>query len=65
MNSTDHDLLIKIDQQLTTMQIQMSNFVTNDRFQPVESIAYGLVGLILIAVMGALVSSVVTRKKKE
>lgn len=64
MNSTDHDLLIKIDQQLATMQLQMSTFVTNDRFQPVETIAYGLVALIMIAVVGALISTVI-RKKKE
>ena len=36
-----------------------SNFVTNDRFWPVRTIVYGGAGIILTAVVGAIVAMVV------
>ncbi len=36
-----------------------SNYVTKDQFEPIKKIVYGLVSLILVAVVGALVSLVV------
>jgi len=40
-------------------QIIKDNYVTNDRFKPVEKIVYGGVSLILIAVLTAIVATVV------
>lgn len=37
---------------------QHSNFVSKDEFEPIKRIVYGLVGLILVAVVGAMVSLV-------
>jgi len=36
-------------------------YVSNDRFMPVEKLVYGLVGIILLAVVGALVALVINR----
>lgn len=37
------------------------NYVTKDEFRPVKSLVYGLVGLILVSVVGALLALVVGR----
>ena len=37
------------------------NYVTQDQFEPVKKIVYGLVGLILVAVVGALIGLVITK----
>ena len=36
-------------------------YVTKDRFQPVERIVYGMVGTILLAVLGAVVALVINK----
>lgn len=36
-------------------------YVSNDRFMPVEKLVYGMVGVILLAVVGALVALVVSK----
>jgi hypothetical protein len=36
-----------------------SGYVTKDQFEPVKKIVYGLVGLILVAVVGALMGLIV------
>jgi hypothetical protein len=36
-----------------------SDYVTRDEFSPIKSIVYGLVGIVLTAVVGALVALVV------
>jgi hypothetical protein len=38
-----------------------SNYVSKQEFDPVKIIVYGLVGLILVAVVGALISLVVRK----
>lgn len=38
-----------------------SNYVTKDQFEPVKNIVYGMVSLILLAVVGALVALVVNK----
>ncbi len=38
---------------------QSLNFVSKDEFEPIKRIVYGVVGLILVAVVGAVVSLVV------
>ena len=39
-----------------------TNYVTRDEFTPVKSIVYGMVGIILIAVFGALIALVVKQQ---
>lgn len=39
-----------------------SHYVSKEEFEPVKKIVYGLVGLILVAVVGALVALVVGAK---
>ena len=36
-----------------------SRFVTHDEFEPIKKVVYGLVGLILVSVVGALVALVI------
>ena len=36
-----------------------SNYVSKEEFEPIKKIVYGLVGLILVAVVGALMALVV------
>lgn len=38
-------------------------FVTLDQFQPVQKIVYGLVGAILLSVIGALLTLIITKAK--
>lgn len=40
-------------------RLQQTNYVSHDEFEPIKRIVYGLVGIILVAVVGALVSLVV------
>ena len=37
------------------------NYVTKDQFEPVKKVVYGLVALILVAVVGALMALVVSK----
>lgn len=39
----------------------VSTYVTKDQFEPIQRLVYGVVGLILFAVVGAVVSLVVNR----
>lgn len=47
------DKLDNVDQKIST------HYVSRDEFEPIKRIVYGMVGLILIAVVGALVSLVI------
>ena len=38
-----------------------SKYVTHDEFEPVKKVVYGLVGLILVAVIGALIGLIIIR----
>lgn len=38
------------------------DYVTQDQFEPVKKIVYGLVGLILVAVVGAVLALITVRK---
>jgi Na+/H+ antiporter NhaC len=42
-----------------------SQYVTRNEFNPVKSIVYGMVGVILLAVLGALVALVVGQNVKQ
>lgn len=39
-----------------------TGYVTTDEFEPIKKLVYGLVALIMIAVVGAILSLVVTKK---
>lgn len=39
-----------------------SHYVTKEEFEPIKKVVYGLVGIILVAVVGAVVSLVVTSR---
>ena len=43
-----------------TQKLQ-SNYVTQDQFEPVKKIVYGLVTIILVAVVGALIGLVIIK----
>ena len=47
------DKLDGVDQKIST------HYVSREEFEPIKKIVYGMVGLILVAVVGALVSLVV------
>lgn len=60
------EMLHKIDKQTSqnTLQLQLvlksqSEFVSQAEFEPIKRLAYGMVGTILLAVIGALVALVV------
>ncbi len=38
-----------------------SNYITRVEFQPIQKLVYGMVGLILVSVVGALISLVVMK----
>lgn len=42
-------------------RIQQSNFVSKDEFEPIKRLVYGVVGLIMVAVVGAVLSLVITK----
>jgi hypothetical protein len=45
------------------IKIQLSgNYVTKDQFEPVRKIVYGMVSIILLAVMGAIIALVVKQQ---
>lgn len=39
-----------------------SHYVTKEEFEPIKKVVYGLVGIILVAVVGAVVSLVLTSR---
>jgi DNA-directed RNA polymerase specialized sigma54-like protein len=43
-----------------TQKLQ-SNYVTQDQFEPVKKVVYGLVTIILVAVVGALIGLVIIK----
>ena len=55
--------LTYIKEKLNAVDTKVSSgYVTKEQFEPVRNIVYGLVGLILVAVVGALVALVVGSK---
>jgi len=69
-NQSDETKLAVIQTDLTYIKEKLnavdnkvsSNYVSKDEFEPIKKIVYGLVSLILIAVVGALVALVVGAK---
>lgn len=52
--------LTYIKEKMNTIDTKVSNnYVSKEEFEPIKKIVYGLVGLILVAVVGALVALVV------
>lgn len=69
MNQSDETKLAVIQTDLTYIKEKLnavdtkvsSHYVSKEEFEPIKKIVYGLVSLILIAVVGAIVSLVVTQ----
>lgn len=66
MATSDHDLLIEIDQQLKDMKVQMTTFATKDNLDNLQNEVYG-VGVFVIAPLLVIViaQAFLNRKKKE
>lgn len=66
-NSSDTTKIALIQQDISYMKDKLDNvdqkisthYVSREEFEPIKKIVYGMVGLILVAVVGALVSLVV------
>ena len=72
MEGKDHDLLVEIHTTVKGIQCDfaefkkdLANYVRHEEFQPVKSIVYGLVSLILVAVIGALLSYVIIQNSNK
>ena len=52
-NSDDHNLIIKQVEEINEKLDKM--FVTKSEFDPIKNVVYGMIGLILVAVAGALI----------
>ena len=54
--NVDHERLIRIDERTINIENLIddmkNNYVTNDRFEPVRKIVYGMVGVTLLSVVG-------------
>ena len=69
-NQSDETKLAVIQTDLTYIKEKLnavdnkvsSNYVSKEEFEPIKNIVYGLVSLILVAVVGALVAIVVGAK---
>ena len=63
MKQTDETKLAVIQNDVTYIKEKLnaidSRVVSKDEFEPIKKIVYGLVGLILVAVVGALMALVV------
>lgn len=70
MNENDllqfRDTLIRIDERTQLLTQQLTEYrtstVTRDEFEPVQTLVYGGTGLILIAVVSALIYQVIRKK---
>lgn len=51
---------MKLDIKQIILEVQ-SQYVSKDEFEPVKRLVYGLVGLILVAVVGAILALVIVR----
>jgi hypothetical protein len=66
-NTSDNTKIALIQQDISYMKDKLDNvdqkisthYVSREEFEPIKKIVYGMVGLILVAVVGALVSLVV------
>lgn len=62
MNQEERDeLLIELKVRVTNIEALMEKFVTRDVFAPVKAIAFGLMALISVAVVGAVLKLVVLK----
>lgn len=53
------ETIARVDERTKYIVEALPNFVTKDEFSPVKAIAFGLVGLVCITVLGALIAAVV------
>lgn len=67
-NSDEQGLLGRLDERtkaiskrLERTEQSLQDYVTKDRYKPVELIAYGLVGGVVITVLGALLAQIIVK----
>ena len=67
-NSDEHGLLGRLDERteaiskrLERIEQSFQDYVTKDRYKPVELIAYGLVSGVVITVLGALLAQIIVK----
>lgn len=60
-NLSDHDLLVRIDEKVVAVHARMDEFVTRQEFLPVQRVVYGLVGMILVGIIGAIIRLVLIK----
>ena len=53
------ETIYRIDERTRHIETSMKKMVTQDEFLPVKMIVYGMVGFILLAILGAIVSFVI------
>lgn len=57
----EHSMLARLDERVKHVEAMVQSLVTRVEFAPVRMIAFGLAGLILSAVIAAIVASVLQR----
>lgn len=70
---TPEAVLARIDERTKTTEEKIthieekldSNYVTKDEFRPVKQLVYGFVGVVLLAVVGALVALVIIKPQQK
>lgn len=68
LNFTQRELLIRIDERTKNLvgrfedfEKSQIRFVSRDEFDPIKKVVYGMVSLVLVAVVTALIGMVVTQ----
>ncbi len=56
--SAINDLRKEMNNRFDSME---TNFVSIDRFKPIESLTWGMVGFVLLAVLGAIIAGVIVK----
>lgn len=57
-NGEDRMLLARLDERTRAIHDRLGNFVTKETFRPVMLIAYGMMASIALALLGAVIKSV-------
>jgi len=65
----DHDLLIEATTNIKNIRVNVveikakldNDYVTKEEFEPVKKLVYGLVGIILLTVVGALLAVIIVQ----
>lgn len=56
---SDHDLIIEMASDVKHIKNALPRYVTQDEFKPVKAIAFGFAGIVLVAVVGAILKLII------